>query len=265
MALTQPTGDFQTTVISTGSQLAAAGTTMTIGTGLTLPATNGVLQIDYDSTEAIGAASGPETVSYAAYNDGTGAVTGMTRGLAGTTGVTHENGASVQCGPSAAYTGNAFITSADIGASVKNANLDTTAGEPGGEWKDWTPTWSGVAVSNSTVVAKYTQIGKTVHFKICVIFAGGDKPSGTATFTLPVTSSTLIGVQATEPLGLCRYVDTGTASYDGRITILNTTTAKIRVDNSAGTYVSLVDLSTTIPHTWANTDELILSGTYEAA
>lgn len=118
MALSKATGDFQTSVISTGSQLAAGGTTMTIGTGLILPATNGVLQIDYDSVAALGAASGPESVSYATYTSGTGAVTGMTRGLAGTTGVTHENGASVQCAPSAAYGGQGTILGTD---------LDTTA------------------------------------------------------------------------------------------------------------------------------------------
>jgi hypothetical protein len=91
-------GDFQTTTLN-GAIINVANTA-TIGTGLTIPATNGVLQIDYDSTEALGDANGPETVSYATYNSGTGALTGMTRGLAGTTGVSHANGRSVQYGPS---------------------------------------------------------------------------------------------------------------------------------------------------------------------
>jgi hypothetical protein len=258
MALTQPTGDFQTTVISTGSQLAAAGTTMTIGTGLTLPATNGVLQIDYDSTEALGAASGPETISYAAYNSGTGAITGMTRGLAGTTGVTHENGASVQCGPSAAYTGNAFITSADVGAVLLNANLATTAGEPGGAWKDWTPTFTNCTTAASTVVAKYTQIGKTIHFRISVVFAGGNKPSTSPTFTLPVTATSIN--QSTQ-MGHITLGDTGTASRAGVAFYSTTTTCLLRAKIGD----TFTDVSATVPHTWADTDVITIVGTYEAA
>jgi len=91
-------GDFQTTTLN--GAITNVADTATIGTGLTIPATNGVLQIDYDSTEALGDANGPETVSYATYNSGTGALAGIARGLAGTTGVSHANGRSVQYGPS---------------------------------------------------------------------------------------------------------------------------------------------------------------------
>jgi hypothetical protein len=89
-----PTGDFVTTSLS--GVLAAAATTATIGTGLTLPATNGILTISYDTANAIGATDGPETISYATYNSVTGVLTGLGRGLAGTTDVEHSSGQSVQ-------------------------------------------------------------------------------------------------------------------------------------------------------------------------
>jgi hypothetical protein len=171
MALLKPTGDFQTTVISTGSQLSAVGTTMTIGTGLTIPATNGVLQIDYDSTEALGAASGPETVSYASYTSGTGAITGMTRGLAGTTGVTHENGASVQCGPSAAYGGQGTILANDIGTGeVTQAKLATTSGNGPLKTKILNFTRAG---DGATADVSYTGVGFIPSKITAIMVAGG--------------------------------------------------------------------------------------------
>jgi len=96
-----PTADFIST--SLNGALSAAGSTATIGTGLNLPATNGILQIDNNSTTAVGVDNGPETVSYATYTAGTGALTGLVRGLAGTTGVAHANAASVSSGPSTLY------------------------------------------------------------------------------------------------------------------------------------------------------------------
>lgn len=105
--MSAPIGDFVTSTLSGG--ITATATTMTIGTGLHIPAAGGILQLDYDSTEVVGAASGPETVTYTAYITGTGAITGLVRGQANTDngtpgqGVTHANGATVGCGPSSLY------------------------------------------------------------------------------------------------------------------------------------------------------------------
>ena len=97
-----PSGDFVTTTLN--GAISAAATTMTIGTGLNIPAANGILQIDYDSSTAVGADNGPETIYYTSYTTGTGAISGMTRGYdANTSGVAHANGASVQAGPSVAH------------------------------------------------------------------------------------------------------------------------------------------------------------------
>lgn len=94
-----PTGDFVTTTLN--GALSAGGTSGTIGTWLAIPATNGILHLSYDSLFAVGATNGPETITYTAYNSGTGAITGLTRGVAGTTAVAHDNNSSVQSAPSA--------------------------------------------------------------------------------------------------------------------------------------------------------------------
>lgn len=96
MALSKLTADFVTSTLD--GALAAGATTATIDSGLDLPATNGVLHIDYDSTTAVGSDNGPETITYATYTSGTGALAGITRGVAGTTDVAHANGATVSAG-----------------------------------------------------------------------------------------------------------------------------------------------------------------------
>lgn len=84
-----PTADFVTTTLN--GAITAVVTSFTVGAGLALAASNGVLEIDYDGL--LGTA---ESIPYTSYNSGTGAVTGATRGGGGTTAATHVNGAPVQ-------------------------------------------------------------------------------------------------------------------------------------------------------------------------
>jgi hypothetical protein len=101
MSINIPTHDFVTS--SLVDAIDNSQDTMIIGAGLNIPATNGALQIDYDSSIAVGTASGPETILYATYTTATGAVAGITRGSGGTTAVAHDALASVQCGNSSVY------------------------------------------------------------------------------------------------------------------------------------------------------------------
>jgi hypothetical protein len=121
-SISQPTSDFVASTLD--GALAAAATTATIGTGLDIPAVNGILQIDYDSTTAMGADNGPETISYAAYTTGTGALTGLVRGLNGTTDVAHANGAKVQAGFSVSHIKEFCGARAYLAATI----TDTTSG-----------------------------------------------------------------------------------------------------------------------------------------
>jgi len=132
-------------------------------------------------------------------------------------------------------------------------------------WQSWTPTWANLTVSSSTVSAKFIQIGKTVSYRIVVILAGGNAPSGSVTFSLPVTSVTLVGTVNSTTIGHVRYLDAGTASFQGVATLATTTTATLQVGQADSTYLRVANLSSTVPMTWANTDEIHIVGTYEAA
>jgi len=158
------------------------------------------------------------------------------------------------------------VTQAKIATdAIDNTRLDTTAGQPGGAWADWTPTVS--LTGGATTYAKYTQIGKTVHFRFKYTLTGA--LGGTPTITLPTTLNTDYTDSVDGVLAVVQLVDTGTANYTGFLRVVDDTakTVSIRAMNAAGTYVATnaSSLSATVPHTWANTDVIQISGTYEAA
>lgn len=150
MAINVPTHDFVTS--SLVDAIDNSQDTMTIGAGLNIPATNGALQIDYDSSIAVGTASGPETVLYATYTTATGAVAGITRGSGGTTAVSHDALASVQCGNSSVY------------YTALNALYDG--------WITANETWTRTANTTFTITGDFTGV-----------YAVGDKLKVTDTTT----------------------------------------------------------------------------------
>lgn len=147
-------------------------------------------------------------------------------------------------------------------AQITNAKLSTTAGEPGGAWKGWTPTWANFTKGAATIVAKYTQIGKTVHFRISVTLAADSSMGTSPTFTLPVTSVTY---DTGQHIGLVHIRDLAPANFEGLATWISTTTATINTLNAASTYLSVGGCSATVPMTWATGDYFNITGTYEAA
>jgi len=153
-----PTSDFVTSTLS--AAIDEDDTSASIGTGLSIPATNSWLQVDYDSAGAVGAANGPETIFYTAYNTTTGALTGVVRGRAGTTGVSHLNGAKVQAGMSAVYL------------------TDTTINDA---WTAHTSVITGFSGTPTQAFA-YMKIGKTVILRFLI---NGTSNATSLTFTLP--------------------------------------------------------------------------------
>lgn len=148
-----PTGDFVTSTLN--GAITSSASTATIGTGLTIPASNGVLTIDYDSTLGLGVTSGPETISYSSYTSGTGALTGIVRGLAGTTGVAHSNGASVQSAMSTLHLNTVTANTLAITNAVAG-------------WVLVSDTWTYASASTITVPTDATttySVGDKIRFK----------------------------------------------------------------------------------------------------
>lgn len=131
-------------------------------------------------------------------------------------------------------------------------------------WDSWVPVWTNMAVTNSTVTAKYKRVGNTVNFRILVTLAGGDKPSGSVTFSLPIPAHANYATDGTI-MAIVSMLDTGTANYVGHVKTTNATTGIVLVDVTSGTYNNLGAISATIPHTWANTDVIAITGVYECS
>lgn len=155
---------------------------------------------------------------------------------------------------------------------TNDAYFDSLIGS-GTAWTSWTPTLSGRFTNGDwTKTGAYQQFGKIVFYRLKLVsadatpMAGG---SGEGTLTLPVTANTAyIGADQTAWIGGMGIYDSGTAVYSGGVYVDSAgagVTAHLRVHSSDGTNVGLRALSSTVPMTWATSDEITISGTYGAA
>jgi hypothetical protein len=134
-----------------------------------------------------------------------------------------------------------------------------------GGWTTWTPTFTNFTLGNGTIIgARYQQIGKTVNFVLYISFGSTTSVSGLVQFSLPISAAA--GVNSglgTQLLG--RAFDANTTLNYTLVGRCYLTDGYILTLNSAGTYAQQVGTSATAPFTWAVSDELIISGTYEVA
>lgn len=160
--------------------------------------------------------------------------------------------------------GSAITSVTQTGIDSNNVQIYPTSPYGYGNWKSWTPTWTNLTVSGSTVTARYTQIGKTVYYRVCVVLGGGNVPTGTnIRFSLPVTSATYAGTVTLPYIGDATYFITN--AYTGRVRWFNTTTAQLNVDRDDATYGFEATTSSTVPNTFTNGSEIHAEGFYEAA
>lgn len=161
-------------------------------------------------------------------------------------------------------TNNSVVTSNITDTAVTPAKLQAGTGS-GWSWQSWVPTWTNLVVTSSTVTARFSQTGKTVNYRIAVVLGGGNVPSGAVSFTLPVTSVVYAGTSTIPPIGLVSFNDSNTTVYQGVVGWVSTTTANVIVNGAGGTYLTQNNISATVPFTFGNGDEIVISGSYEAA
>lgn len=160
---------------------------------------------------------------------------------------------------------NANIKSA---AAIDFAKIAGGSSSALGAWQDWTPTLTGITIGNGTVVAKYIQIGKTVHFRLSITFGGTSSASGGIAVTLPVTSATYL---ANTPIGTATMTDSGSGNYMGHTHISTeagaASTSKMTIFYGIASTTNLTAgvVSATAPFSFGNSDIITMTGTYEAA
>jgi len=133
------------------------------------------------------------------------------------------------------------------------------------DWLNLTLVPTNLTLGNGTVVYKYKLQMDVMNFHVSVIWGSTTSITGTGVSALlPMSASSVYpNIANFFAIGSCRLYDNGTASYVG-VTQLNSVTAfNLQAQNAAATYLSLAQLSSTIPHTWANTDEMRGIGIYQ--
>lgn len=131
------------------------------------------------------------------------------------------------------------------------------------DWTTWSPSYSNLTIGNGTVVARYTQIGKTViarfEFTLGSTSAVGTNPD----VSLPVTAAgfyTDARLNWTDVL-----LQAAGTRYNGMVRFPTTTTARINAMQVSGTNIVSQGVTATAPATWTTADIIAWQVTYEAA
>jgi hypothetical protein len=159
-------------------------------------------------------------------------------------------------------TNNSVVTANITDAAVTPAKLIAGTGTSW-TWQTWTPTWTGLTISSSTVDARYNIVGKTCFFEISVTGAGAFDVTATPVyFTLPVATNANVGAQ--DVIGWGNYQDNSAGSFFMAQVWRGDTTSKGRLMcHAVSTYVTVRDIDTAIPFDWTQPDAINIRGFYE--
>ena len=177
----------------------------------------------------------------------------------------NQNGSLVPAAVTAALTtapagttqlADGSVTTAKIADNtVTNAKLSTTAGEVGGAWLTYTPTFTGFSLGNGTMTAKHTKIGKTIIGRIYIVAGSTSATTSAITFTLPTTP---VGLASAEPIGQSSY-----KFFYGSVLYNATNTATIRWYTVSGSGIKESLFSSSSPDTMASGVIITINFTYE--
>lgn len=132
-------------------------------------------------------------------------------------------------------------------------------------WTSWTPTWTNLTLGNGTQTAFYTQIGKTVFYRVQIVFGTTSSIAGATAFTLPVALSAngYTGSQANQ-VGTCGCLQPATHLWMGVLSY-GSGLANPNFEKIVSTWVESGAMTATQPGTWASTWVFDAEGYYEAA
>jgi hypothetical protein len=138
----------------------------------------------------------------------------------------------------------------------------------GAAWETFTVGWKAAttnpAIGNGTIAGKYTRINKLVIVQIWIV-AGSTTTFGTGQyiFDLPITAKTTLGQYAS--VGFGYLVDSSAARMeDATLAVLNSSTTQVGLKYGPNTG-NFGDVSSTVPFTFANGDQITVNIIYEAA
>lgn len=131
-------------------------------------------------------------------------------------------------------------------------------------WNTYTPTINNVTLgSGSTISAAYAVIGKTVILQFYFALGSTTTINGDINFSLPINQASS---NRSGQVGTCVVLDASPATrYPGTVLLSGTPgNAFIRVGNAAGTYLTQVACSSSVPiAVWAVNDSISATIVYQ--
>jgi len=149
---------------------------------------------------------------------------------------------------------------------ITNSQLSTTTGEPGGSWQSWTPSYANLTVGNGSVVARYMQVGKTVHVRYSLTW--GSTTTFTASSNISISPPVPISTNYTSfsTVGVSQYFDTSSSLiYTSTVTFESTSSMRPFVTIVDAVHARLGQVNNSAPMTWATGDVFSFYCSYEAA
>lgn len=144
------------------------------------------------------------------------------------------------------------VTAAEMNTEVRDALTGIQTA-----WTAYTPTTAGVTLgTGGTITGAYMQVGKTIHYRVTMTLGTGGLLTGTGFIGLPVTAVTRT---SRTPMGAAVCFDSSANAYFMRHAGWDTA-SRVHFIDDAGALVAAA-----APFTWAISDKLEVSGTYEAA
>jgi hypothetical protein len=121
-----------------------------------------------------------------------------------------------------------------------------------GAWTSYTPTLTGITIGNGTVTTLYRRIGKTVDYRGNITWGSTTSSGGNWNLSLPVTPFVVPGGIGAAYLSRNSpaTVQVGAAALFGSILFFISGTANV---------------ASAAPWTWATSDQLLWSITYEVS
>jgi hypothetical protein len=155
-----------------------------------------------------------------------------------------------------------YVAQGAVAIETLGDAIDASVGTGLLAWTAYTPSFVNFTLGNGTISFAYSQLGKIVQVRGLITLGTTSSVTGSITFSTPVNSFTSTG----QPIvGHARYNDTGTTAFSGMITQNNASAFGFQYNNVAGTYPTINPVNATNPHTWAATDVITCSMTYQAA
>lgn len=137
-------------------------------------------------------------------------------------------------------------------------------------WTTYTPTWTAStnpAIGNGTITdtGAYVQIGKTVHFRLKITM-GSTTTFGSGGFYVGLPVAHNHGVES--QIGRVHLLDSSANSRYTAVAYTHSGSSSslfLSYINAAASQNTLSGITATAPFTWAASDVLSVTGTYEAA